>query len=460
MVTLRLDETLWSNVANALLQRLDVESAAIIIGEPFDDIGGQKIVVAREAVIVPEEAYLIRRNDQLRIDPVALNRLLRPVRDRGGSVYTVHTHPGASAPWFSPADDAGDGKLMPALYVQSPLGPHGSMVLTPDGQVAARTFTAEGQTISTRVTSVGGRITFLTDLASDGNGEWFDRQRLVLGSWGQTRLAGLRVGVVGAGGIGSLVMAQLAHLGVRALVLIDDDLVEASNVPRIMGARGADVGEAKTAVVARYARSLGLGVEVHEVAAPLDARSRAALHGCDLVFACVDCHTPRAMLNRMAYELSVPVIDLGTVFRVGKGGALVGDAGRVVVVGPGRPCLACWGHLDPKALREEALPPDERDGEIAAGYIQGAHEQQPSVMPFNAMVAAAGVIEMLRLAAGFGGLDDEPVHRLAFSFTEATVKRNRVTRGDGCRICSVPAGSGVAEREAAGFGGRAQGNVG
>ena len=44
--------------------------------------------------------------------------------------------------------------------------------------------------------------------------DWFDRQRLALGPEGQTILRDLHVVIVGLGGTGSVVLVQLAHLGV------------------------------------------------------------------------------------------------------------------------------------------------------------------------------------------------------------------------------------------------------
>jgi len=66
---------------------------------------------------------------------------------------------------------------------------------------------------------------------------------------------------------------------------------------------------------------------------------------------------------------------------VNEAGTIVGDAGRVVVVGPGRPCLACWGHLDPAALRMEALDEETRARGVAEGYIDGAVAPQPASSP-------------------------------------------------------------------------------
>src|SRR5262245_12031157 len=107
---LRIAEHLWTSFSQQLLARTDVESAGLVIGEPLSTRSGT-IVAVRDAVVVADDAYLIRRRDQISIDPVALNRLTRPARDRGWSVFTVHTHPGASEPWFSAADDAGDARL-------------------------------------------------------------------------------------------------------------------------------------------------------------------------------------------------------------------------------------------------------------------------------------------------------------------------------------------------------------
>jgi hypothetical protein len=428
---LRITEQQWTLLCRELLARGDVETAGLLLGEPIPTPGG--IVVAiREAFALPEEAYNIRRRDQLSIDPVAFNRLTRRARDRGWSVFTIHTHPGASEPWFSTADDAGDARLMPSLACQIPGPPHGSIVLVDNGRALARTFDEQGADRVIDLHVIGRTVVSTNPQASPAE-PWFARQELALGAHGQSRLRRLRVGVVGLGGIGSVVAMQLAHLGVGALVLLDGDLVEASNLSRIAGATKEDVSRThKVDVASRYAESVGLvgRVERHrEFAGPAH---EGLLASCDIVVSCVDRQTPRALLNRL--------IDLGTVFRVDSGGGLTADAGRVVVVGPGRPCLGCWGHLDPHALRIEALSEADRENEIRAGYLEGANEAQPSVMAFNTFVAGAGVAELVRMATAFAGTERPPL-RLAFSFSEGTVRRNALSGNGRCRIC----GAGEAE---------------
>jgi hypothetical protein len=252
---LRIPHELWEPIRRELFVRTDVETAALIFAKSYPLAEEDRLLVARTATVVPESAYLIRTADRLRIDPVALNRLVRPAREHGWSIITVHTHPGAAEPWFSWADDHGDARLMPSFSVQIPSVPHGSMVVIANGTPLVRIFTQEGaREISMRI--VGERLVSWPQVHADAVDPIFGRQTLALGAAGQAALRGLRVGVVGLGGTGSAVSAQLAHLGLGSLVLIDGDRVEASNVPRIIGATKADIGKLKVEITARYARGL------------------------------------------------------------------------------------------------------------------------------------------------------------------------------------------------------------
>ncbi|MCA9493210.1 MAG: ThiF family adenylyltransferase [Myxococcales bacterium] len=427
---LRLSEPEWSAFADALCERTDVESAGVLLAE----VRGE-VLVARHLRVVPEDGYLIRRRDQLRIDPVALNRLVRPARDEGLAILTVHTHPRTLKPWFSLADDAGDARLMPSFFAQTP-GPHGSIVLAGETRAACGRIWSQCDSVpASLAVGVVGRTVRGGDAPPAPEGAWFDRQVLALGEHGHRILRDLHVGIVGLGGTGSAVLVQLAHLGVGKLTLVDGDRVEASNVSRVLGARAADVGNAKVDVASRYVRALGLGCSVTTACGHLGGDVGVEMLACcDVVVSCVDRHSPRAILNRMAYHELVPVVDLGTAFRVNATGSITAGAGRVVVVGPGRPCLACWGHVDPDRLRIEAMTPEERAERIAEGYFSGADVPQPSVVAFNTSVAGAAVVEILRLVTGFAGAADPP-DRLAFDFVTGEVRRNALAPTS-CRICA------------------------
>jgi len=278
------------------------------------------------------------------------------------------------------------------------------------------------------------------DQASDQS--WFARQGLALGDAGHTKLRNLHVCVVGLGGTGSVAFCQLAHLGVRRITLVDGDLVESTNVSRILGATVHDAGCTwKVDVAARYAARLGLETEIVSFRGHLGGDVVAEdLEGCDVILSCVDKHLPRALLNRLSYKKAIPLIDMGSAFRVNLDGRITHGAGRVVIVGPNRPCLACWGHINPDRIRIESLSESDRAREVADGYIAGAEVPQPSVVSFNTTVAGAAVVELLRLVTGFSGVDDPPL-RLAFDFETGTVRRNSLPNGSRCKICLSASGS-------------------
>jgi hypothetical protein len=431
---LRVIESQWESFIDRLRARSDVETAGIVVAERLH---GGEVLLASHMIEIPPGGYLIRRGDRLRLDPITLNRIIRPARDGGLSVITVHTHPGTTHPWFSDADDRGDAKLMPSLFHQM-AGPHGSVVIAGDTGVATgRVWSEGGEKKELAITIVGRTLgTFRHPNLSTKDSARFDRQRLALGPEGQEALRGLHVAIVGMGGTGSVAFLQLVHLGVRRITAIDGDRVAASNVSRILGATANDVGRTwKVDVAARYAEQLGIGTEMRCLKGHLGKDvPPAEIEECDVVLSCVDRHLPRALLNRLSYEKAVPLIDTGSAFRVDAKGKITIGAGRVVVVGPGRPCLACWGHINPDRIRIESLSEADRAKGVADGYVDGAEVPQPSVVAFNTAIAGAAVVEIMRLVTEFAGADDPPL-RLSFDFEAGTVRRNSLSEGYGCRIC-------------------------
>jgi molybdopterin-synthase adenylyltransferase len=264
---LRVIESQWDAFIGSLRARSDVETAGIILAERLH--GGQ-VLLARHMVEMPPEGYLIRSQDQLRLNPVTLNRMIRPGRDHGLSVITVHTHPGTTHPWFSSADDNGDARLMPSLFNQMP-GPHGSVVIAGEtGLAVGRVWSEQGEDRELGMRIIGRTIRIFHSTNSPSEDlPWFDRQRLALGKAGQEILRGLHIAIIGMGGTGSVAFLQLAHLGIRRITVIDGDRVEASNVSRILGATADDAGRTwKVEVAARYAERLGMGTEVRTFTRP------------------------------------------------------------------------------------------------------------------------------------------------------------------------------------------------
>src|SRR5213076_1749294 len=97
---------------------------------------------------------------------------------------------------------------------------------------AGELWTRTGQHELERVRVLGERWQTLTSEPSDLSltDERFDRQARLFGSEGQAKLRALHIGVIGAGGGGSLLIEALAHLGVGHLTVVDFDRVAKHNL--------------------------------------------------------------------------------------------------------------------------------------------------------------------------------------------------------------------------------------
>jgi hypothetical protein len=232
----------------------------------------------------------------------------------------------------------------------------------------------------------------------------------------------------------------LRHLGVKWIQAVEPDVFERSNLSRIVGAHLSDPAGSisKIAIAHRLARDIqGDHTELPAFAhALIDEATALQLSSCDLIFSCVDRLLPRALLNTLAYTANIPVIDMGSAFRVDDTGRIVSQGGKVAIVGPGRTCLWCWGDLDANRIRAETLPPEERSELAARGYVEGADVPQPAVIAFNAEIAAAAVIEAMRLVTAFAG-GEAPPERLNFDFARGTIVRVRGHIREECPFCGA-----------------------
>ncbi|MFV0319360.1 MAG: ThiF family adenylyltransferase [Microbacterium sp.] len=135
------------------------------------------------------------------------------------------------------------------------------------------------------------------------------RSLAALGETGQRRLRAAHVAVMGAGGLGSPVILALAAAGVGTITVIDDDVVDASNLQRQVVHRHADVGAPKTASAVRVASDLSPETHVVEVRERLHAGNAAALlAGADLVVDGADTIDTRQDVAIGCERLGIPLV--------------------------------------------------------------------------------------------------------------------------------------------------------
>lgn len=128
-----------------------------------------------------------------------------------------------------------------------------------------------------------------------------------VGETGQRRLLASRVLVLGAGGLGSPVLLYLAAAGVGTLGIVDDDVVEPSNLQRQVVHGTADVGRRKVDSAADAVRAIdpGITVRAHPLRLGPD-NAREILAGYDVVVDGTDDFATRYLVSDLCAELGVP----------------------------------------------------------------------------------------------------------------------------------------------------------
>lgn len=130
-----------------------------------------------------------------------------------------------------------------------------------------------------------------------------------IGEEGQRRLASAHVAVVGAGGLGSPALLALAAAGVGSITVIDDDIVELTNLQRQLAHRVEDIGRPKTASAERAILALSPGADVVTAAERLDSENAERLFaGADIVVDTSDSFTTRRDVAAAAEALGIPLV--------------------------------------------------------------------------------------------------------------------------------------------------------
>jgi molybdopterin/thiamine biosynthesis adenylyltransferase/rhodanese-related sulfurtransferase len=136
-----------------------------------------------------------------------------------------------------------------------------------------------------------------------------------IGALGQRRLKNAKVLVIGAGGLGSPALLYLAAAGVGTLGIIDDDVVDLSNLQRQVIHGVADVGRPKIESARDAIAALNPLVDVRLHNVRLDASNALELFaGYDLILDGADNFATRYLVNDAAAILGKPYV-WGSIFR-------------------------------------------------------------------------------------------------------------------------------------------------
>ncbi len=154
-----------------------------------------------------------------------------------------------------------------------------------------------------------------------------------VGSEGLKRLQSAHVTIVGLGGVGSAAAFYLAQTGVGHLRLIDQDIVEPSNLHRLHGADQSHLYHPKAEVAAETLPHYAPWTKTEPIIDTLRASNvNELLRGSDIVVDGLDNFRTRYLLNQYSYETSTPYVFASAVQNQGHLG---------VIHPPETGCLEC-----------------------------------------------------------------------------------------------------------------------
>lgn len=202
-----------------------------------------------------------------------------------------------------------------------------------------------------------------------------------LGGPGQKKLKKSKVLVIGAGGLGSPVLLYLAAAGVGRIGVIDDDVVEASNLQRQVVHTDGRTGMPKVRSAMQAMEALNPYVEVRPYQRRLTGEIAGALFAdYDLVIDGTDNFDTRYLANRTCVDAGKPLIS----------GAIAQWEGQVSLFDPARggPCYQC--------IFPEAPAPELAPSCAEAGVVSPLPGVVGSMMALEAVKAITGAGETLR----------------------------------------------------------------
>jgi sulfur-carrier protein adenylyltransferase/sulfurtransferase len=228
-----------------------------------------------------------------------------------------------------------------------------------------------------------------------------------VGLAGQEKLAAARVLVVGAGGLGSPILAYLVAAGVGRIGIVDDDTVDVTNLQRQILYTTPDVGKPKATTAAERLHAQNPQAALDVLSVRLDAsNARELVRLYDVVVDGTDTFASRYLINDACVLERKPDV-YGSIFRFD---------GQVSIFGvAGGPCYRC---LYPEA------PPAELVPNCAEGGVLGV---------LAGIVGTWQASETLKLILGIG---TPLVGRLALiDALDARVREVRVARDPACPVC-------------------------
>ncbi len=147
--------------------------------------------------------------------------------------------------------------------------------------------------------------------------ERYNRQIILpeIGEIGQQKLTKAKVLIIGAGGLGSAILPYLAAAGVGEIGIVDDDVIEISNLHRQVIYKSSAVGKYKVDEAKLMVSELNPLVKVHAIPERLSAKNAISLfEKYDIIVDATDNIAIKYLINDSCIITNKPMV-YGSIFR-------------------------------------------------------------------------------------------------------------------------------------------------
>ena len=408
-VSLRLPAELASKLVSHLSPGDDDEHGAVVGAAVFETSRGYRLLGRR---LFPAEDgidYVPGNHGYRMLTPEFVLRCALACADEELAYLAVHNHPGTDTVAFSDTDMESHREGYPALIDILDGPPAGALVFARQA-IAGDIWVSADQQMELDHTVIVGRsqkMRYPSPRKPTGADAQYDRQVRLFGDRGQEILAAQKVAIIGAGGAGSLINEYLARLGVGHIIVIDDDRLDSTNNPRVVGARASDLRpwyrfpplarllgwqpSSKVSIAERVAREAKPDIRYEAIMGNVvDQHVVKELLDCDAIFLAADSMQARLVVNAVCHQYLIPTWQVGAKVDSDPTGKIQDVFSVVRQLVPGKTCLWCNGLINTTRLAEEATSPQQRD---AQRYVDNV--PAPSVITLNAVASSHAVDQYL-----------------------------------------------------------------
>jgi adenylyltransferase/sulfurtransferase len=225
-----------------------------------------------------------------------------------------------------------------------------------------------------------------------------------VGGVGQRNLKATSIAIVGAGAIGSAAIPALAGAGTGRLTIIDDDVVELSNLHRQPLFADADCGSPKAPLAAGFVARLNPHVQVDAVQQRIDTSNAVQLlAGHDYVLDGSDNFATRLAVSDACVRLGIPLVSAAAVMFQGQIGLF-----------RSKPCYRCFVG--------DAFDAEDCDTCAEQGVV-------------GALTSTVGNFAALAAIRAIVGIGEEPGAIHLFDGFKLAWRTIRVPADPSCRAC-------------------------